>query len=1311
MTLEMRDANTSGPSTHGGRRRKAGVAIAAVLLMAGGALGTPLTASAAGQGADWMPEQLDSWKTITTHERSDDVTVTRGVEHRQEVIDAVDGRVPINVVTADTGDDNVRLGAQVANDSVLSPENETLTSMAERTGAVAGINGGYFQINASGQANDGEIVDGEIWKSPTADHEGTVAVRTDGSVVYGPQDFTGSLSVERTSATREVTSVNTLDDATDAGITALTPRLSDVDASWFGGEHVVALGHSDDDGETITIDEVGPLESLEGAHYGVVGGDEGSESGTWIAENLEEGDTVSVETEVSPDDDIAQLIQGPGRILADGEVFDDPVNQMPKDLHPETAVGSTADGELVMVTLDGQKTADVAIGVGWKQVATYLRSLGVEDAVLLDGGGSTEMVVRQPGETEASVANTPSDGGERPVANGLFVYSESEEAGPASEVALNGGEEISTAAGATTDADAFATDDAGNPAAEPVEVTAEPAGLGTWEDGTFTAGAPGSGRLVARSGDVTSTVPLTVAESFESFGISPDQVGVANGATQTFAVTGRSGDAPPVTLDPASIDWKLDPAGLGEIDEATGEFTAAESEGGQAKLTATVGGSSATAEIAVGEVVEPLIDADTSEDWTVKAEAGAKITPSDHAEETDDVPPGSSQSAALKVDYAMPKNTDQHRIRFAPNSGDGVLADKNEAGQVPENLRFRFKVDSDSKRQSWIVLNVADAEGHTLGLWTELTEDDYGSWTELSKSIHRGVFTSYPLTIQDISYVTSDGTTAAEGSFTLGGMSLTYPATTDGAEEEYTPIDPDNPEWLQHEQSAADFQPGGHTYVIGDDGHLVASNPESTSALNIDTMVKRSTGETSVAASGQTVEPLPEQARPDTALSLGDISDTGEVDDLAFAKEKWETFGLPLYDVVGNHEISQGAVPQDTNFHDVFQQDTHFTFENDQTTFISLDNSTGSVLTADANQVPKEQQYPWFAEQLDAASTPVVIVGIHMPAYDPSPSNSSQFSDRWEAQQFLQLIQNYRLSHPDTHVLVMYGHMRAFANQLIDPSGQPADATTGIPQFVIGDIGMPPYMAADEGGFYHFGLFHVNDDGTVQYTVEPVLQSVTIDQAPDEGKAAASSSGTAKADSAGTSLAVGQTRQYTATAVNAAGEDTANPPTMPVADPMSHTWSSTDEDVASVDPVSGEVTALREGTTTVSVTTGGITDSTQVTVTADDGSDPGDGGDDGDGGSDPGDGGGDDGGSGDDGSGGGDDGSGGDGSGDGGSGDEGTAGSGDGSGDDGLAITGFEATMLWTLVAAAVAALVLGAALVRRRVLLARGPGEDGDRG
>jgi exopolysaccharide biosynthesis protein len=55
--------------------------------------------------------------------------------------------------------------------------------------------------------------------------------------------------------------------------------------------------------------------------------------------------------------------------------------------------------------------------------ADTLRELGASDALNLDGGGSTEMVTRAPGASAVTVLNHPSGGGERPVPNGIGVFS------------------------------------------------------------------------------------------------------------------------------------------------------------------------------------------------------------------------------------------------------------------------------------------------------------------------------------------------------------------------------------------------------------------------------------------------------------------------------------------------------------------------------------------------------------------------------------------------------------------------------------------------------------------------------------------------------------------------------------------------------------------------------------------------------------------------------------------------------------------------------------------------------------------------
>lgn len=91
------------------------------------------------------------------------------------------------------------------------------------------------------------------------------------------------------------------------------------------------------------------------------------------------------------------------------------------ELHPRTAVGIDRDKRLLhLVVVDGR--SETSSGQTLLQLATLLRSLGDEDALNLDGGGSSTMIARDPAGTTA-VRNQPSDGQERPVPNGLgFRY-------------------------------------------------------------------------------------------------------------------------------------------------------------------------------------------------------------------------------------------------------------------------------------------------------------------------------------------------------------------------------------------------------------------------------------------------------------------------------------------------------------------------------------------------------------------------------------------------------------------------------------------------------------------------------------------------------------------------------------------------------------------------------------------------------------------------------------------------------------------------------------------------------------------------
>jgi len=541
---------------------------------------------------------------------------------------------------------------------------------------------------------------------------------------------------------------------------------------------------------------------------------------------------------------------------------------------------------------------------------------------------------------------------------------------------------------------------------------------------------------------------------------------------------------------------------------------------------------------------------------------------------TTDVPPGSTQSSAISVNYAFPNTTAVHQVVFWPNDTSGEV-NVNAQGQTPTSVTFQLKVTDANPQDVSFYWAYIDSTGTARDVNVQLTT--FNKWFDLTLPVPAG--SAFPLELNYFDLLNQHATSAENGTLEFGGMEENYAVDTTPTPK-YVAIDPNNPRWLTFDESAGDFKPGGSTLLFGDDSHLTAADPGSSSAENIDNMAKRVAGESYTTSAGQQVAPLPANAKPGTAVSLGDIADDGALDDLQFAKSEWDRFGVPMYDVVGNHETSQGADPENNNWYQVFKQNTHFSFTDGPATFIGLDNSQGSIPASDPYQVPAEQQYAWFVQQLNAVKTPVVFVGIHMPAYDPGDDgDDSQFSDRWDANQFLQVIEDYQRTHPHEHVVVVYGHSRGFSDQYLDPEGNEGTARTGIVQLTFADVGMPAYKPADEGGFYHFGLVHVNNDGQVQFTVEPALKSVTIDQG------------------ASATLSSGQTQAFTATAVNNNGDDDTSPPTMPVADPMSHVWASSNSQVARIDPVSGEVTAEHPGQATISVTSGGITATLALTVT------------------------------------------------------------------------------------------------------------------
>lgn len=91
-------------------------------------------------------------------------------------------------------------------------------------------------------------------------------------------------------------------------------------------------------------------------------------------------------------------------------------------MYSRTAIGIKKDGTVVTMCTRGFKIPE-SYGLTFYEVAAYLKSMGCIDAIMLDGGGSSQWSSMYEGTNELKVRNNPSDGYERMVSSSLLIVS------------------------------------------------------------------------------------------------------------------------------------------------------------------------------------------------------------------------------------------------------------------------------------------------------------------------------------------------------------------------------------------------------------------------------------------------------------------------------------------------------------------------------------------------------------------------------------------------------------------------------------------------------------------------------------------------------------------------------------------------------------------------------------------------------------------------------------------------------------------------------------------------------------------------
>jgi exopolysaccharide biosynthesis protein len=344
-------------------------------------------------------------------------TVAPGVEHAHFRRQApAEGSWNINVLRVDMN--QARLDVIRARDTAIGLE--TVTSMAARTGAVAAINGGYFRTSGDflGESTGTLQIDGVVWSEPDRSRAavGIVRERRGSRLIFGHVAWQASIEAGR--AKRSVEGLNRARGPND--LVVFTPEFGPATITDNSGiEAVVRSGRVvdvlDNQGST-TIPRDGFIVSARG------------EAREWVRRSLRTGTRVRVRTTLHPADPFrsnpwaeAEDILGAGpRLVTAGRVDVTDVREkmiptFATDLHPRTAIAALADGRALLLVADGRRSPE-RVGLALDDLAMLLIELGAVEAINLDGGGSTTMVVR------GNVMNFPSDPtGERPVSDAIVV--------------------------------------------------------------------------------------------------------------------------------------------------------------------------------------------------------------------------------------------------------------------------------------------------------------------------------------------------------------------------------------------------------------------------------------------------------------------------------------------------------------------------------------------------------------------------------------------------------------------------------------------------------------------------------------------------------------------------------------------------------------------------------------------------------------------------------------------------------------------------------------------------------------------------
>jgi hypothetical protein len=332
----------------------------------------------------------------------------------------LDPAAPVSVWLLRLDPARTRLRSSLANDEIMGTE--TVAGIAERHQALAAINAGFFLPNgdpAGALTLDGHLV------SDTQRPRGAVGiVESEPGQQLLFARLRASIVLEIGGRTSDRIPIDGVDTTRARGkLMLFTPAYhSDTDTAAGGREWIL-------DGHPLKVrgaSRVAGKTPIPPSGYVL------SYGGTSTPERLRRlrnGTRVALTTTyeaIEGRSDIwlraRDIVGGAGLLVRDGRAIDDwTIEQFARGFaetrHPRTMIGTTSDGTIWLVTVDGRQP-QLSAGMTLAELRALASRLDLVNALNLDGGGSTTMWVR------GKILNSPSDAaGPRKVSDALLVFS------------------------------------------------------------------------------------------------------------------------------------------------------------------------------------------------------------------------------------------------------------------------------------------------------------------------------------------------------------------------------------------------------------------------------------------------------------------------------------------------------------------------------------------------------------------------------------------------------------------------------------------------------------------------------------------------------------------------------------------------------------------------------------------------------------------------------------------------------------------------------------------------------------------------